>query len=132
LKGYKVYGRAGAGNFVRTDFFFGKNQSGNGFSAPITIALKIPYNNHSKVWISDIKGAGSLGFVLSTPGFEKKQIHAMHPWLYQPDIIMIIGNYAHLLHRADRIAEFCLKHTLHVSVNALEMLDKPLAMSYYR
>ena len=28
LKGYKVYGRAGAGAgiFVRTDFFFGKNQ----------------------------------------------------------------------------------------------------------
>jgi hypothetical protein len=28
LKGYKVYGRAraGAGIFVRTDFFFGKNQ----------------------------------------------------------------------------------------------------------
>jgi hypothetical protein len=26
LKGYKVYGRAGAGIFVRTDFFFGKDQ----------------------------------------------------------------------------------------------------------
>ena len=26
LKGYKVYGRAGAGIFVRTDFFFGKNK----------------------------------------------------------------------------------------------------------
>jgi hypothetical protein len=56
--------------FNADNFYIFLNQSGNGFSAPITIALKIPYNNHSKVWISDIKGAGSLGFVLSTPGFD--------------------------------------------------------------
>ena len=46
------------------------NQSGNGFGSPISVKLKIPYTNLSKVWISDIKGAGSLGFVLSTPGFD--------------------------------------------------------------
>jgi hypothetical protein len=56
--------------FNANSFHIFLNQSGNGFSAPITIALKIPYNNHSKIWISDIKGTGCLGFVLSTPGFD--------------------------------------------------------------
>ncbi|CAB5500997.1 SpvB/TcaC N-terminal domain-containing protein [Bathymodiolus thermophilus thioautotrophic gill symbiont] len=56
--------------FNADNFLIYFNQSGNGFSSPITIKLKIPYTNRSRIWISDIKGSGSYGFVLSTPGFD--------------------------------------------------------------
>jgi hypothetical protein len=53
LKGYKVYGRAGAGIFVRTDFFFSENQ-GKKFKKKIS-----PHSNNFCV-VS--RNGGSVNF----------------------------------------------------------------------